>query len=59
MMTQEEKLTAEDLMYLKVAIAVVQSHSELRNDMSKTYVAMEPLKEKIDRMYKAEVNKID
>jgi hypothetical protein len=32
MMTQEEKLTAEDLMYLKVAIAVVQSNLELRDD---------------------------
>jgi hypothetical protein len=56
---EEEKLTAEDLMYLKVAIAVVQSNLELKDDMPKTHAAMGPLMDKINRLYSAEVNRID
>jgi hypothetical protein len=47
-------------MYIKVAIAIIQSNLELRDHMPETYAAMEPLKEKIDRLLHApEVNRKD
>jgi hypothetical protein len=50
----------KDLMYIKVAIAIIQSNLELRDHMPETYAAMEPLKEKIDRLLHApEVNRKD
>ena len=55
-----ETFSMGDLLYLKVAIAIVQSNLELRIDMPETYAAMEPLKEKIDRLlHAAEVNRKD
>ena len=55
MMTTEEKLTAEDLMYLKVAIALAFGNSDLKN-MPKTHAALEVLYEKIERLYHEAAN---
>lgn len=55
MMTAEEKLTAEDLQYLQVGIALALSCDDIRN-MPKTKDALHTLYYKIDRMYKTEAN---
>jgi len=53
----EETLSIEDLLYLKVAISIVQSNRKLRHGMPETYTAMGPLKEKIERLLHKEVDK--
>jgi hypothetical protein len=52
----EEKLTPEDLMYIRVTIAQFQANLENREYMPNTYVEMQSLKEKIDRIYRRMVN---
>jgi hypothetical protein len=37
----EETFSAEDLMYLKVAIALFQSNLTMKQDMPKTFAAMQ------------------
>jgi hypothetical protein len=54
----EDSFTAEDLMYLRVAIATFQANLNMKHGMSKTpktYEAMFSLKEKIDRIYRIQV----
>lgn len=50
---QEEKLTAEDLQYLRIAIIFAISHPDIQ-EMSKTAFALEVLQKKIDRLYSKE-----
>jgi len=52
----KEKLTPEDLMYIRVTIAQFQANLENREYMPNTYVAMQELKEKVDRIYRRETN---
>jgi hypothetical protein len=56
MLTTEERLTAEDLRYLKVAIALAFGNPDLK-EMPKTRAALEVLYEKIERIYHLEANK--
>jgi hypothetical protein len=51
----EDSFTAEDLMYLRVAIATFQANLDMELGMPKTYEAMFSLKEKIDRIYRIQV----
>lgn len=53
---KEDTLTEEDLMYLRVAIATFQANLDMKSGMPKTYEAMQPLKEKVDRIYYRMVN---
>lgn len=55
MMATEEKLTAEDLMYLRVGIALALGSDDIRN-MPKTKDALHTIYDKIDRMYRREAN---
>jgi hypothetical protein len=56
MMTVEEKLTAEDIRYLKVAIALALGSDDIRN-MPKTKDALNELYAKLERLYRIKANK--
>jgi hypothetical protein len=58
MLTTEERLSPEDLLYLKVAIALAFGNPDLK-EMPKTLAALEVLYEKIERMYHQEANKAE
>jgi hypothetical protein len=51
-----EKLTAEDLMYLKFAMAHVLADQETAENMPKTYSAIGKLVAKVNLMYSQEAN---
>jgi hypothetical protein len=54
---QDERLTAEDLMYLKITIAYFAADLQIREDMPKAYAAISgPLKEKIERLWRIAAN---
>ena len=54
---QHERLTAEDLMYLKVTIAYFTPDLQIREDMPKAYEAISgPPKEKIERLWRIAAN---
>ena len=52
----DEKLTRDDMLYLKVAIILAQNSVDM-NDMFKTKTAMEERYNRIDRMYHHEMEK--
>jgi hypothetical protein len=52
--TQEcgkEEFTPEDLIYLKIAIAIFQSNLSIKEEMPNSWAAMEILREKVNRIY--------
>lgn len=53
MMTVEEKLTAEDIRYLKVAIGLALGSPDIE-EMPKTKAALNELYDKIERIYHSE-----
>jgi hypothetical protein len=53
MMATEEKLTLEDIRYLKVAIALALGSPDIV-DMAKTKRALNELYDKIERIYQTE-----
>lgn len=54
--TTIDKLTSEDLIYLRIAIAHYLSDKEAATIMPKTYEAIRDLEHKVRRIYKKEVN---
>jgi hypothetical protein len=56
MVAENEKLTAEDIRYLKVAIALALGSDDIRN-MPKTKDALNELYAKLERLYRIEANK--
>jgi hypothetical protein len=51
---RDEKLTKDDLMHLKIAVALFQSNLQMKEDMPEIWVKMQPLMEKVDRMWRRE-----
>ena len=52
----DDRLTREDLQYLRIAIIFAKSYPDAVN-MPKTVAALEVLYDKIERMYVKEANK--
>jgi hypothetical protein len=53
---QQEKLTSEELMYLRIAIALFKANLDNKDTLTKMYDAIPELQEKVDRMWERESN---
>jgi hypothetical protein len=51
----QEKLTSEELTYLRIAIALFKANPDNRDTLTKMYDAIPDLQEKVDRMWEREV----
>ena len=54
--TDNDRMTTEDLIYLRIAMAHYLSDKEGLEIMPKTYEAIRQLEHKVRRIYKKEVN---
>jgi hypothetical protein len=53
---QQEKLTYDELTYLRIAIALFKANLDNKDTLTKMYDAIPKLQEKVDRMWEREVN---
>jgi hypothetical protein len=53
---QQEKLTYDELTYLRVAIALFKANPDNKDTLTKMYDAIPELQEKVDRMWERESN---
>jgi hypothetical protein len=54
---QQEKLTYDELTYLRIAIALFKANPDNKDTLTKMYDAIPELQEKVDRMWEKEANK--
>jgi hypothetical protein len=53
---QQEKLTYDELTYLRIAIALFKANPDNKDTLAKMYDAIPELQEKVDRMWERESN---
>jgi hypothetical protein len=53
---QQEKLTYDDLTYLRIAIALFKANLDNKDTLTKMYDAIPELQGKVDRMWERESN---
>jgi hypothetical protein len=51
---QQEKLTSDELTYLRIAIALFKANPDNKDTLTKMYDAIPDLQEKVDRMWERE-----
>jgi hypothetical protein len=54
---QQEKLTSDELTYLRIAIALFKANPDNKDTLTKMYDAIPDLQEKVDRMWERESKK--
>jgi hypothetical protein len=53
---QQEKLTYDELTYLRIAIALFKANPDNKDTLTKMYDVIPELQEKVDRMWERESN---